>query len=894
MITVMTGCVKPKAIPSKSSTFSQIDNECAFSRGNFSYGYVDIDFKCHEISADQFLALLERKIAPERFDPKPLVIFGKKSLADTRYTIVRPQYNYVYNPLHFGLLQDLFSFSGELIINYLTPIDNETVGLKIDGVDFIIPIVEKNFLSSFEKSFTYPKNEANLRSDSQKIREIVRAYTNGDFQYWPFKSKLNQFMANERKKYLYRSLGKLLDDNSSLEELKSLDIKCQTCKQSSLVIPTLLLYKTSDFSKKCKNHVDYYRQLGHKRISIVPQIPFSGSIEDGVIESSYGEFIRYETIGAVTAEELDNCLTYIARSSISINYVPHLESIRTITGTDELIWRYNMVTPLSHIKDKENQDIYFEMAFRPIIDFLNKNSDKDIGITRITVSSETDPAFLYFPEASRYIIDKLVKELKIPRNRYEIVWNSNGDFIHKTSDENLKAYSINCQLLEDIIENIDRIAPSMYENYNHIKPYGLTEKPDFAVTRDYFLQKELKERLIFNIINQCAISSDDKQVLKDRLSSLIDDKFKRNFSFGELSLATDDKGRGRYYADFLAQMSEQSSGDATIWTDNNPEWDPYTAKSTKNNILKFISCDNSVPDIAILSANIKVENKGFLEAHVAASGKFQQTLLLQLIDKNRAVMGEWLEVVNPGKIDKIISMPYENILNSGEYSLEASLLVNKDAKDLKIAFDSQPVHAMVYAINNLSTSDVVSNSTTVKVRFDYSAYSDVVAYIAIKDDKFNIFSYKKVSLNMGENKEAKEELSFFKKPSHGVYNIEVKLSKGTDSIEDQVAFSSKKIDILEFEISSISITSYNPSAQKLALNFSYQAETDCDAYVAIKDSSWKTLVKSKVAVDSKKNEEEVILEILDPLPIKDKILEIRLVPRDAAEEDYLTYKSIKI
>lgn len=344
----------------------------------------------------------------------------------------------------------------------------------------------------------------------------------------------------------------------------SLKVATAQIKRSPAYSFSLIPFKKGDLDK----HTDYILQNGIRKgftqVALFFPVYYSGGstrkkrLKRLNQEMVYGHHYFYEDDFAIDEDELLRCLQKIWDSGLSLTFVPHLESIVTLNRIWESNWRIHCEIPLD--------EHYFSRAYNALLKSIEKNkgSLQLHQQIRITVASEIDPAFVTETETTYKTVNKLRSKLNNMqlKNKVKLVWNPNGDFLHGWHDGQKKP---DYQLLLRIFNNIDSIAPSMYEQHNHII------KGSYLASRRSFVNKlvsKLRKMFLGRNIQRLVIRI--RKIAKD------------DFSLGEFGLR-DENSQGNY-TDFHREFRKYNkNGCIILW--NSGRWDH--ANITGSNSNKF-------------------------------------------------------------------------------------------------------------------------------------------------------------------------------------------------------------------------------------------------------------------------------------------------------------------
>ena len=115
---------------------------------------------------------------------------------------------------------------------------------------------------------------------------------------------------------------------------------------------SLIPFKTGDLDAKCKEMVDRGVAAGHDKMTLHFPIHYSGGHSGGrvtILGNSpmrYGWDYQYEDAAGIGKEELHRCLDYVMKAGLKLNFIPHAESIVTMSANGEAEWRIRSDLPL--------------------------------------------------------------------------------------------------------------------------------------------------------------------------------------------------------------------------------------------------------------------------------------------------------------------------------------------------------------------------------------------------------------------------------------------------------------------------------------------------------------------------------------------------------------------
>ena len=283
---------------------------------------------------------------------------------------------------------------------------------------------------------------------------------------------------------------------------------------------------------------------------------------EGAVPSDRGYHLG--CLGGPFPGELEHCLKKIDKAGLDLNFVPHLEYVSTMISEGESVWRNMTCVPTDDVH-------YYEAAYKQLFDSVSKNGFR--GKIDISIAAEIDNSTFRRPDKTLQLIKRINKSKSDLGIKGRVTWNPNGDF-HKSSSG--AKICDNPKVLSQILESIDTISPSIYEEHGHIA-YGSDGKPSYIATKEKFLNSLFGESDYFN---SCAGSSKSVQKEIKEIKSKFKQKFRRNFSIGEFGLGNSgaykgtDKSSETHYGDFLEQVHrDDPSAKITLWSSG--AWDPF-------------------------------------------------------------------------------------------------------------------------------------------------------------------------------------------------------------------------------------------------------------------------------------------------------------------------------
>ena len=317
---------------------------------------------------------------------------------------------------------------------------------------------------------------------------------------------------------------------------------------------SLTPFKKGDLDSTCKNQVDNGVAGGFQKVTLFFPIHYSGGNTGGnpygpapVRDMREGWDYRYEDADGISEAELSRCLEYINRAGLQVNFVPHQESIVTMNSQGESEWRIHGNVPVNNE--------YYNHAYGPLLHYLQAHPDQARGQNiRVAAAAELDPSFIGNTRASLDMMRRLRREMTATGAVPEISWMPNGDFHNGWTP--ISTNHLDCSAMADLLREVDRIAPSLYQEYGHVtNSSGSSDQGaavSFTATKEHFFAG-MTERF--------------RTLCPSRANELARIARARKFSVGEFALT------GGSYTDFSAQMRAAggSDTDATFWSSGN--WD---------------------------------------------------------------------------------------------------------------------------------------------------------------------------------------------------------------------------------------------------------------------------------------------------------------------------------
>ncbi|WP_372369000.1 hypothetical protein [Candidatus Uabimicrobium sp. HlEnr_7] len=391
-------------------------------------------------------------------------------------------------------------------------------------------------------------NDSAFTKNNRKFAQYIRKAAAEQFSYQnPIMDEEKFFFVLRSINQAYRVFNRKKITTEFTEEVSQQQIDIN-CAYSFSLIP----FKKGDLDKHANYILEKGVKKGFSKVALFLPIYYSGaSTRKSKVQRSrrkiiYGNHYFYEDNFAIDEHELERCLQKIWSSGLSLSFVPHLESIITLNRVWESNWRIHSEIPL----DKH----YFMRAYGTLFKSIEKNQHriKSHQKIRITVASEVDPAFITETTSSYNTIKKLrekISNLNL-KNQIKIVWNPNGDFLHGWHKKQNKP---DHKLLLKIFQNIDSIAPSMYEQHKHIINGSYVESRRIFVKA---LESKLRKMFIGRNIQRLIL----------RIRKIVND----DFSLGEFGLR-DKKSKGNYSNFHREFRKHNKNGNIILWSSG--RWD---------------------------------------------------------------------------------------------------------------------------------------------------------------------------------------------------------------------------------------------------------------------------------------------------------------------------------
>jgi hypothetical protein len=170
---------------------------------------------------------------------------------------------------------------------------------------------------------------------------------------------------------------------------------------------SLTPFKRGDLDTQCRERVDRGVSQGFQNITLFFPIHYSGgNTRTNPYGSSRGPMregwdYQYEEAQQITEAELHRCLEYIERAGLTLNFVPHLESILTMNSSGESEWRIHSSIPVN--------DSYYNRAYGGLISYLDNhpNLSSPSRPLRVAAAAEFDPSFVGSTRSSIDMIGRL-------------------------------------------------------------------------------------------------------------------------------------------------------------------------------------------------------------------------------------------------------------------------------------------------------------------------------------------------------------------------------------------------------------------------------------------------------------------------------------------------------
>jgi len=516
-----------------------------------AYGYIGVDFKWYNVSANTDAQGFER------FIPRPLAIYEQGELRAENLRDVSARDRdlirmYFVEPDYAKFLS-IKRQNGEYRYFY-----------KINQIELEVPRGKK-VLDRFSlkeailgaNQNSYPQYFPRFQKFIQKLQTWVGTTGyNNNLRRETINSRDVDFSLERFKYYMIHMAQEFYAEHLKTDyHLKnpSRKVSCPDASRSAYQF-SIVPFRAGNLDQTCKQQVDRGVASGFTKVTLFYPIPYAGGDAETYGDKApkklaHGWDYIYPNVGTIKQEELNRCLTYIYKAGLELNFVPHLESIVTLNTTKvEKEWRIMANIPLDAR--------YYRRAFTPLVNFLKANqeltADKKI---RVSVAAEIDPIFMGNTNDSLLTTNRLRRELQSTGVVPEVTWNPNGGFLHGFTP--LATRHLECKKLVTLLSSVDRISPSMYEQYNHI------------VAGSYKKSKALFfKSLLIKLKQMCPRQIKAfRKVLKNK-----------KFSIGEFALS-----RSNYHSfhQQLAQERKRSGDDgldATFW--NAGEWDHANTTGT--------------------------------------------------------------------------------------------------------------------------------------------------------------------------------------------------------------------------------------------------------------------------------------------------------------------------
>lgn len=376
------------------------------------------------------------------------------------------------------------------------------------------------------------------------------------------KRELHDNYAFERFFFAMKSIKAHLSEN----KMEGLNLHvANSCTNESRYEFSIIPFRPGDLNYKCNSIVHKAVNMGFNKVTLFYPIPYAGGHNKGYFTKKdeypkYNEDYKFEDIGLISKEELFSCLDVIDKANLKLNWVPHLESIVTLNSFFESEWRIFSEIP--------HDEYYYERAYTPLLKYLELNPKAFNKRLKVSLSAESELGLFRYPKKSLETQQKLKEELLRLKKDFEITLNTNGDFYHIQSLENLMTKN-KCEDLKELLTNIDRLSPTMYEEHKHIIDGS------FVKSRKNYLKN--------------FMGSLKKMCPKQNFSFLK----RKNFSIGEFHLVKTDENKN--YVTFQEELDEYATSNkdphinATFW--NLKIWDDIclTAENCEKDTTKYKS-----------------------------------------------------------------------------------------------------------------------------------------------------------------------------------------------------------------------------------------------------------------------------------------------------------------
>lgn len=427
---------------------------------------------------------------------------------------------------------------------------------------------------------------------SEEARYLLDMYMKGKFDPFPslydsvseseFQKKIEEVFGfspksfppsqnYQREDYMKLSFQRLVDysrSQRSVEKKIKLPKAQFECPDFSKTIsPSIVPFKGGDLERICQDRISQIKRLGSRSVTLFfPVHMQSGRCDSTKLEGKTPKDRGYTLglAGGIFPGELERCMKKIDEAGLNLNFVPHLEYMQTMTSKGESAWRMTTCAPT-------DDELYYEAAYKDLFDIISKNGFK--GEVDISIAAEIDRSIFNRPEKTLALIKKIKRKKSDLGIKGKVTWNPNGDFHHSTSGDKICE---NPKVLKSILDSIDVISPSIYEEHGHIA-YGSDKKPNYKATKEKFL------RTLFDSKDFFSDCSEHSKSVKNQIKRIKKDykkKFRENFSIGEFALGSSGiyKSKGEsseeHYGDFILQAQRDNpEGIITLWNSGN--WDPF-------------------------------------------------------------------------------------------------------------------------------------------------------------------------------------------------------------------------------------------------------------------------------------------------------------------------------
>ena len=615
----------------------QVISSCSNQEPHPSFGYLDKDLKCYNFPPKAYEHLTKCLNTPYECESilptKPLLFFGHLNdyANSSQLEIINAKidqtstsdnlphfFREIIESRNFSLLDSMYLVDDGIVMD----LDDKTLHLQPKGDGFVATL-KASLLSNGMTS-----------TSNRKIEKLRQSAKNGDFDIGTLhKEKAFPSYSKERIKYILDWLEQMHrpPQKQTVEVDFATNNINKDCEDTQKITPSIIPFKKGDLDKMCVPSLITYQNLGLKTVSLFFPIHYSG----GYVNNSEFDYpknptdgldYRFETLQTPSVDELHRCLDSIFAFNFELIYVPHLESIVTINANSETDWRLFSLIPLGSAK-------YFELAYKGLITYLNQHQRKILKPVTIALAAEIDPSFILYTKDSLQLLSNIQNELQWKREEYNLSWHPNGDFEQLSGPHINDALEVECDLVLQLLRKIDIIAPSLYQNHNHVKTNS-KQIPSFTASKNHFFARQLlpylteicRPRKPFRVTSNAGkgVSCDyfyggfgepfdcfDNKVCKKinenwdenntpsdfcewipsthkvaEIESIVDD-LKSKFSIGELGLQI----APSHYQQFLQEATETGVHKIILWNDNNEAHDPFTDIKLTETIAQSTYCD---------------------------------------------------------------------------------------------------------------------------------------------------------------------------------------------------------------------------------------------------------------------------------------------------------------